>query len=104
MGNEVDQFQSIIMMIMHLDNTTVLQVLEQMESFALVFKESLRVCINDYSSGDLDALEKLKIREPYEPFVRLIDNLIIADKIGITRAFDEVAEERKVSQEMKPRL
>ena len=101
MGNEVDQFQSIIMMIMHLDNTTVLQVLEQMESFALVFKESLRVCINDYSSGDLDALEKLKIREPYEPFVRLIDNLIIADKIGITRAFDEVAEERKVSQEMR---
>lgn len=101
MGNEVDQFQSIIMMVMHLDNTTVLQVLEQMESFALVFKESLRICINDYSSGDLDALEKLKMREPYEPFVRLVDNLIIADKIGIPKAFDEVAEERKVSQEMR---
>ncbi len=101
MGNEVAQFQSIIMMVMHLDNTTVLQVLEQMESFAVVFKESLRASINDYSSGDLDALEKLKIREPYEPFRRLIDNLIIADRIGIQKAFDEVVEERKVSQEMR---
>lgn len=101
MGHEVDQFQSIIMLVMNLDTTTVLKVLELMESFALIFKESIKSCINDYSSGDLDALVKLKIRERYEPFRRLVDNLIVADKIGIQRAFDEVAEERKVSQEMR---
>jgi hypothetical protein len=101
MGNEVAQFQSTIMMVMYLNNTTVLKVLELMESFAIIFKESLKTCINDYSSGDLDSLEKLKIRERYEPFRRLVDNLIIADKIGIQKAFDEVEEERKVSQEMR---
>jgi hypothetical protein len=101
MGNEVAQFQSTIMMVMYLNNTTVLKVLELMESFAVIFKEAIKNCINDYSAGDLDALEKLKIRERYEPFRRLIDNLIIADKIGIQKAFDEVSEERKVSQEMR---
>lgn len=100
MGNEVAQFQSTIMMVMYLNNTTVLKVLELMESFALIFKESIKSCINDYSAGDLDALEKLKLRERYEPFRRLVDNLIISDKIGIQKAFDEVTEERKVSQEM----
>jgi hypothetical protein len=101
MGHEVAQFQSIIMLVMNLDTTTVLKVLELMESFAIIFKESIKTCINDYSSGDLDALEKLKMRERYEPFRRLVDNLIVADKIGIQKAFDEVAEERKVSQEMR---
>jgi hypothetical protein len=101
MGNEVAQFQSTIMMVMYLNNTTVLKVLELMESFAIIFKESLKNCINDYSAGDMDALEKLKLRERYEPFRRLVDNLIIADKIGIQKAFDEVEEERKVSQEMR---
>jgi len=101
MGHEVAQFQSTIMMVMYLNNTTVLKVLELMESFAVIFKESIKTCINDYSAGDLDALEKLKIRERYEPFRRLVDNLIIADKIGIQKAFDEVSEERKVSQEMR---
>lgn len=101
MGNEVAQFQSQIMLVMNLDTTTVLKVLELMESFAIIFKESIKTCINEYSSGDLDALEKLKLRERFEPFCRLIDNLIVADKIGVQRAFDEVAEERKVSQEMR---
>lgn len=101
MDNEVALFQSIIMLVMYLDTTTVMKVLEQMESFALIFKESLKTCINEYSSGDLDALEKLKMREKYESFCRLVDNLIMADKIGIQKAFDEVAEERKVSQEMR---
>lgn len=101
MGNEVAQFQSIIMLVMYLNNTTVIKVLELMESFAVIFKESIKSCINDYSAGDLNALEKLKMREQYEPFRRLVDNLIVADKIGIKKAFDEVAEERKVSQEMR---
>ncbi len=101
MGNEVAQFQSIIILVMNLDTTTVLKVLELMESFAMIFKETIKMCINEYSSGDLDALEKLKLREQYEPFRRLADNLIIADKIGVQKAFDEIAEERKVSQEMR---
>lgn len=101
MGNEVAQFQTTILMVMYLNNTTVLKILELMESFAVVFKEALKTCINDYSAGDLDALEKLKYRESFEPFRRLVDNLIVADKIGIMKAFDEVEEERKVSQEMR---
>ncbi len=101
MGNEVALYQSTILLVMNLDTTTVLKVLELMEAFSVIFKESIKSCINDYASGDLDALEKLKMRERYEPFRRLVDNLIIADKIGIQRAFDEVAEERKVSQEMR---
>lgn len=101
MGNEVSLFQSSILMVKDLNNTTVLKILGIMETHAIIFKESIKNCMNDYLSGDLDALEKLKIREKYEPFRRLVDNLIIADKIGIPKAFDEILEERKINQEMR---
>lgn len=103
MAIEVAQFQSQIMMVMHLNNTTVLKTLELMETFAIIFKESLKKCISEYSAGDIDALEKLRLREQYAPFVMLVDNLIAADKIGVQSAFDEIVDERKISQEMRNR-
>lgn len=94
MDDEVIQFQSIILMLMYMDRMTVLNILEFMEQFAVIFKDSIRTCINDYASGDLAALEALKDREKFEPFRRLVDNLIICDKIGLESAFDEIAVDR----------
>lgn len=94
MDDEVIQFQSIILMLMYMDRMTVLNILEFMEQFAVIFKDSIRTCINDYASGDLAALEALKEKERFEPFRRLVDNLIICDKIGLESAFDEIAVDR----------
>ena len=32
------------------------------------------MCIDDYASGDIEALNELMEREPYEPFRRIVEN------------------------------
>ncbi|TAH70331.1 MAG: hypothetical protein EWM47_05610 [Anaerolineaceae bacterium] len=90
MEDEVNQFNAIIGMLMHNETITVKQILVEMESFALVFKQSIRMCIDDYASGDIEALNELKEREPYEPFRRIVDNLIRCDAMTISQAFEEI--------------
>ncbi len=95
------QFHSIILMLMHFDRMTIETILVWLENFADIFKKSIRECMNDLQSGDLEVLEELKRKEPYEPFVKLIENLQISDKIGISKAFDEIAVERFHYQEKR---
>jgi hypothetical protein len=90
MEEEVNQFNAIIGMLMYNEEVTVKQILIEMESFAIVFKRSLRICLDDYASGDLVALHELMEREPYEQFRRIIENLILCDDMPISQAFSEI--------------
>ncbi len=94
MNDEVIQFHSIILMLMHIDRMTIPRILEFMETFAVIFKDSIRTCLNEYSSGDIEALEKLKDNERFIPFQRLVDDFLMSDKIGFEKAFDEIRVER----------
>ena len=49
------------------------------------------MCIDDFSTGDIEALEELKEKEPYEPFRRIVDNLIRCDEMPIYQAFSEIS-------------
>jgi len=95
MEDEVNQFNSIIYMLMYNDHITVKDLLEELELFAVVFKQSIQECINDYNSGDVEALERMKEKEAFGPFRRLADNLIRCDTISIDKAFDEIASDRE---------
>jgi hypothetical protein len=95
MEDEVNQFNSIIYMLMFIDHMTVKGLLEQLELFAGVFKQSIRECINEYNSGELEALTRMKEKETYGPFQRLVDNLIRCDTISIEKAFDEIISDRE---------
>jgi hypothetical protein len=101
MEDEVIQFHSIILMLMHIDRMTIETILVWMENFAVTFKASLQECINDLQSGEMEVLDELKLKEPYEPFVKIIENLQMCDKIGIEKAFDEIAVERVNYQEKR---
>lgn len=90
MEDEIIQYQSIIMMLMYIKRISVLNILELMESFAILFKDSIQNCINDFNAGDIQALETMKENESFEPFKRLVDSLLISDSIGIEKAFDEI--------------
>lgn len=107
MQDEVIEFQSIILMLMYMDRMTVTKVLEFMEAFSVIFKDGIRACINEMDSGDMEALLRLKEKETFQPFQRLIDNFLISDKIGLEKGFDEIAvdrvnctEQRKLDQEI----
>ncbi len=99
MNLEVMQFQSILMMLVHMPEMTVLTLLETLEEFAHVFRSALQDCINDYSVSREEALAELKNKEKFEPFCQLVDNFIICDRIGIEKAFDEVEHDRMHFQE-----
>ncbi|NLK87897.1 MAG: hypothetical protein GX279_10465 [Clostridiaceae bacterium] len=102
MEEEVMQFHTIILMIMYVERISVEDILKWMEQFAFIFRDSIRKCLNDYESGDYEALEQLKLDEPYTPFVRVIENLQSAsNKIPIVKAFDQLRTERGYYQEKR---
>ncbi|NLG02978.1 MAG: hypothetical protein GX567_03950, partial [Clostridia bacterium] len=102
MEEEVMQFHTIILMIMYVERIAVEDILRWMEQFAFVFKESIRKCLNNFESGDYEALEQLKLDEPFIPFVRVVENLQSAsDKIPIVKAFDQLRTERGYYQEKR---
>lgn len=101
MEDEIIQYQSIIIMLMNMKRISVYTILEFMESFAILYKDSIQECINNYNAGDIQALEVLREREPFEPFQRVVDSLIICDKIGTELAFDEVNSDRSYYQEKR---
>ena len=63
MEDEVIKFQSIVLMLMYIERMTVLGILERVEDFSLIFRPSIRKCINDYNFSDSKALEELKESE-----------------------------------------
>ncbi len=95
MQDEVVQFNSIIYMMMYSDYISVIDILEQMELFAVVYKSTIRECINEYNSGDIQALIKMKERETNEEFLKLVDSLIRCDDIPIAEAFNKIACDRE---------
>lgn len=102
MEDEVMQFHTIIMMLMYIERMSVEDILKWMEQFAVIFKNSIRKCLNNFEYSDYEALEQLKIDEPFLPFTRLVENLQSAsDKISISQAFDELIIERGYYQEKR---
>ncbi|MGM0380226.1 MAG: hypothetical protein ACQEQE_10815 [Bacillota bacterium] len=99
---EILQLQTIIMMLMHFERLNVEDILRSLERFSFIFKSSIGKCLDNIDHGEIQALEELKIDEPFEPFVKLVDNLISAsEKISISLAFDELVLERKYYQEKR---
>ena len=101
MEDEVVSFQSILLMLMHMDRINVLAIFEMMENFAVIFKIPIQKCINNYNFGDTKALQELKEECGFEPMKRLADQFLLCDRIGIVQAFDEISVERANFREQR---
>jgi hypothetical protein len=101
MEDEVIQFHSIIIMLMHIKRMNVETILEWMENFSEIFRPSIMECVDLYAYDDEAALEKLKMQEPFLPFVRIVENLEACDRVGIEKAFDEIASQRSYFAEKR---
>ncbi|MFT4145754.1 MAG: hypothetical protein QM644_14975 [Mobilitalea sp.] len=95
MEDEVNQLNSIIYMLMYNAHITVKDLLEEIELFSVIFKKSIQECINEYNSGEIEALNRLKENESFGPFIRMVDNFIRCDAMPIYKAFDEIASDRE---------
>ena len=102
MEGEVMQFQTIILMLMYIERISVEYIIEWLARYAVLFKEPLLKCLNNYESGAIEALEELKEDAPYKPFVRIVESLESAvENVKLTDAFDELETERNFFQEVR---
>lgn len=101
MEDEVIQFQSIALIMMHIKESTVEGTLEWMEKFAKCFKYSITKCLLNIDAGELEALEQLKSDEPSSQFHKIVNSLMSVDRVGMEAAFDSTETERKYLSEKR---
>jgi len=107
MEDEVAQFRSLALILMHVDGMTLDVILEWMERFSNCFRQSISECIINLEQSPATALEKMRDNESFPPFIRFCDNLLNIDNVGVAAAFDEVVteqinykEQRKLNNEI----
>lgn len=96
---EVVQFQSLMLILMHMDGITVAEILEWMERFGYCFREDIAECRVNLSHGEKEALINLRDSQRYEPFRDFVENLLSIDRVGVTAAFDEIKTDREYYKE-----
>ena len=101
MENEIIQFQSIALIMMHLRESTVEGILTWMNKFSKCFRVSISTCLMNLDSGEQQALEDLKEAEPAPQFQKIVNSLMNVDKVGVEAAFDSLETERKFLTEKR---
>ena len=100
--DEVAQFRTLILILMHEDGMTLDKILEWMERFAHAFKPSITECILNLESDEQQALEDMREAESgFAPFRQLCDSLLSVDKVGLEDAFDSLEIDRHYYQEKR---
>ncbi|MFS0874016.1 hypothetical protein [Paenibacillus xylanilyticus] len=96
MQNEVDQFHTLISILMQFDRMSVDTVLEWMERFSVIFKTPLRRAVLNYESGAEQVLQALREEAPFESFDRIVKRLIRAsEKVSVAESFADLETEQE---------
>ncbi len=95
MDDEVAQFRTLMLILMHEDGVTIDVILEWLERFSFCFKDSIQKCIANLEQDQQRQLQILKDSESFPAFRRFVDNLLAVDKAGVVGAFDEIKTERE---------
>ena len=92
--DEINQFQTLALILMYTDGITLDTILEWMDRFAYSFKASIQECIVNLEAGETTALQTMKNSETYPAFKRFCDYLLEIDNVGVVDAFDEIESDR----------
>lgn len=101
MSGEVLGLQSVILLLYRVPNMTVMKLLTVLEEYAEVFQKSLLRCSDGYASEDDKALESLRLAEEYPAFRQLAGRLAVSERIGLERAFSDIAADRQFFREQE---
>lgn len=91
---EVNQFQTLILILMNADGIKLDEILDWMDKFAYSFKASIEDCILNLENGEQKALKKMKDSEKNTSFQRFVDCLMMIDETDIRTAFSELEIDR----------
>lgn len=99
--HEAAQFQGIAGMMMGMSRVSIYELLEAMEETAVCYKALLRRCLLSLPYDEVEALKQAaKEAGDCKCMKRLLENLMMCDKLGPTLALEEASKERKFYIEM----
>jgi Flp pilus assembly protein TadB len=101
MEDEVSQFQTLALILMHVDGVNTVMLLEWMERFAFCFKDSISTCIIDLPHQGQKAIQAMADKESFQPFQSLCLNLLAIDNVGVEKAFSNVETDREYYKEKR---
>ena len=101
MEDEVIQYQTIVLILMHVDGMLVDTVLDWLERFSFCFRQSIQECIINLEYSTKKALQKMKNQETFPPFRRFVDNLLMVEDEDILTAFSEIETDREYYKEKR---
>lgn len=99
--DEVMEYQTLMLIMMHIPGMSVAKVLEWLEHFSSIFLEDIITCRAELGSGQEKALQKMRDSESFEPFKSFCDCLIGVDRSGIEDAFSEIEAEHAYFMKQK---
>lgn len=100
-NGEVLGLQSIILLLFEAPNMTIERILEIMEEYSSVFRRELAACADRYAAEEEEALLLLIREGSFPEFTRLIHRLQISERLGLFRAFVELAADRQYFREQQ---
>lgn len=100
-NGEILGLQSVVLLLFQVPNMTIMKVLETMEEYAELFRHPLAECTDRYASEEEAALERLYRTEEDGAFRQLAGRLMVSERIGLVKAFSELAEDRHFFREQQ---
>ncbi|MDE7309274.1 MAG: hypothetical protein K2N61_11560 [Lachnospiraceae bacterium] len=91
---EIVRFQTIILMIMHIDRITIAEILQRLESFAVLFKTHIYELSNVLSYKGIDTFREAKGTTGFTPYEKMMDSFIACDTMPVYQAFEDVESDR----------
>ncbi len=101
MEDEVAQFQTIALILMHVDGMNIKTLLEWLERFAYCFRTAISECIIGLPRGENKSIAKMRDSETFQPFQSFCNRLINVDSVGLERAFSSIETEREYYKEKR---
>lgn len=93
--NEIVRFQSVIMILMHMEWTTVEKILNWLEKFAIVFKYDIEKMNDQLCYKGIKVFDEMIAKTGFTPFERLLKCFKICDRVGVEDAFSGIEADRK---------
>ncbi len=91
---EIVRFQTIILMLMHIDRMTIAELLEQMERYAVTFRNEIYELANTLSYKGIGVFREAKGRTSFHPYEKLLDSFRSCDIMPINMAFGDAETDR----------
>lgn len=101
MEDEVSQFQTLALILIYVDGIDVIALLEWMERFAFVFKDSISTCIIEFPHKGQKAIQNMMDKETFATFRSICMDLLAVDDVGVEKAFSNIETDREYYKEKR---